>query len=135
MADIHAAARPLQYSPGVNNKAEELKKRAAEFARRIGGLLIDAATSVSANYRATCRARSRAEFISKMGQVAEEADECVGWLELIIQSKLKPLDEIRWEVSEAAQLTAIFTASLATAKNRRRPARRDAAAPNPPIPE
>ena len=48
--------------------------------RRIGWQLIDAATSVYANYRAPCRARSRAEFIAKIGVVTEESDECVGWV-------------------------------------------------------
>ena len=59
-------------------------------ARRIGGQLIDAGTSVAMNYRSATRGRSRAEFIAKLGVVVEEADESVGWLELIGQVDLAP---------------------------------------------
>jgi four helix bundle protein len=56
--------------------------------RTIGGQLIRSGTSVSANYRAACRARSKAEFIAKLGIVEEEADESCHWLELIIEVRL-----------------------------------------------
>jgi four helix bundle protein len=54
----------------------------------IGKQLLDAGTSVGANYRAACRARSPADFISKMGIVEEEADETIYWMELLIESGL-----------------------------------------------
>ena len=54
----------------------------------IGKQLLDAGTSVGANYRAACRARSNADFISKMGIVEEEADEAIYWMELLIESGL-----------------------------------------------
>jgi four helix bundle protein len=84
--------------------------------RRIGQQLIDASTSVAANYRAACRARSRAEFIAKLGTVLEESDESLFWLELLVDVKL--VTELRAErlLIEADQLTAIFTASVKTAK-------------------
>jgi four helix bundle protein len=88
-------------------------------ARRIGGQLIDAATSVYANYRATCRARSRAEFIAKIGVVAEESDECVGWLELIQALELSRATELTWLLREAGELLAIFAKSQKTAKENR----------------
>ena len=88
-------------------------------ARRIGGQLIDAATSVHANYRATCRARSRAEFIAKIGVVAEEADECVGWLELLQALELAHGPEWVWLLGEAGELLAIFSQSQKTAKQNR----------------
>jgi len=69
--------------------------------------------------RAACRARSRAEFIAKIGTVAEEADESVGWLELLVSTKLLTAERVRWELAEANELAAIFAASFKTAKSRR----------------
>jgi len=89
-------------------------------ARRIGGQLIDAGTSVAMNYRGATRGRSRAEFIAKLGVVVEEADECVGWLELIAQIGLPTGPEYVWLLSEATQLTAIFGAAQKTANENRR---------------
>ena len=57
-------------------------------AKRVGGQLIDASTSVAANYRAACRARSRPEFIAKLGIVLEESDESLFWLELMVDADL-----------------------------------------------
>jgi four helix bundle protein len=120
----------------MSSQSEELKRRTAEFARRIialcnlvsptqagrtaTGQLIDAATSVAMNYRATCRARSQAEFISKMGLVVEEADECVGWLSLMRASGLLDQERMSWEVNEADELVAIFSASYRTSKENRK---------------
>ena len=56
--------------------------------RTIGGQLVRSGTSVAANYRAACRARSKAEFISRLGVVEEEADESALWLELIMEDEL-----------------------------------------------
>ena len=56
--------------------------------RKINDQLFRAGTSVGANYRAACRARSKAEFISKLGIVLEEADECLYWLEIVFETKL-----------------------------------------------
>jgi four helix bundle protein len=83
----------------------DLKARAKQFALRVMKLvdalprtiqgrvianqIVRSATSVAANYRAACRARSRAEFIAKLGVVEEEADETCFWLELIIDSSIK----------------------------------------------
>src|SRR5204862_7665522 len=88
-------------------------------ARRIGGQLIDSATSVYANYRATCRARTRAEFIAKLGVVAEDADESLGWLELMAALDLSRGDELTWLLNESGELLAIFSASQKTAKENR----------------
>ena len=90
-------------------------------AKRLGGQLLDAGTSVAANYRAACRARSRAEFIAKLGVVLEEADESLFWLELVVDAKLVPLHRADRLLIEADQLTAIFTASVRTAKGIRKP--------------
>ena len=87
--------------------------------RRIGQQLLDSATSVAANYRASCRARSKAEFISKLGTVLEEADESLFWLELLIEANLVTRERVERLLQEADELTAIFTASVKTAKNLR----------------
>ena len=84
--------------------------------RELGRQLLRAATSVAANYRATCRARSRADFIAKLGTVLEESDESLFWLELIVDTKIKPPTRVQRLMSEADQLTAIFAASLKTAR-------------------
>lgn len=84
--------------------------------RTIGGQLIRCATSVGANYRAACRARSPADFVSKIGIVEEEADESAWWLELAMERRLQPEASIRQLFKEAEELTAIFTAAGRTAK-------------------
>lgn len=88
--------------------------------RRVGQQLIDSATSVAANYRAASRARSRAEFIAKLGTVLEESDESLFWLELMVDSKLVTHARAERLLKEADELTAIFTAAVKTAKGIRR---------------
>jgi four helix bundle protein len=113
--------------------AEELKNRTKLFAlrviklvdslpktpagRTIGNQLIRAGTSVGANYRAVCRARSRAEFLSKLGIVIEEADESAFWLELIIEAKLLKRALVDVLLNEANELLRILVASRQTAKH------------------
>ena len=84
--------------------------------RRLGQQLLDSGTSVAANYRASCRARSRAEFIAKLGVVLEEADESLFWLELMVDSQLITAARGEKLLKEADELTAIFVTSLNTAK-------------------
>jgi four helix bundle protein len=78
--------------------------------RAIGNQLVRSGTSVGANYRAACRARSRAEFAAKLGTVLEEADESLYWLELISEGKLIAESKLSLLLKEAAELTAILTA-------------------------
>ena len=84
--------------------------------RAVANQLVRAGTSVGANYRAACRGRSKAEFTAKLGIVAEEADECCYWLELIMDGELLPRDKIDPLLKEADELTAIFTRSIQTAQ-------------------
>jgi len=84
--------------------------------RTIGNQLLRSGTSVGANYRAACRGRSKAEFIAKIGIVAEEADECAFWLEMIMDGGLLKRELVSLLHQEAEELTAIFTASGRTAK-------------------
>jgi four helix bundle protein len=115
----------------VKGKSAELQQRIKDFALRVlkpieylpstiagkvlANQLARSATSVGANYRAACRARSRAEFASKLGTVAEEADESVYWLELIRDRDFTPEKRIASLVSEADELTAIFTSGRRSA--------------------
>jgi four helix bundle protein len=80
--------------------------------------LLRSATSVAANYRAVCRARSRTDFISKLGIVLEEADESFFWLELLVDAGLIQGENVKMSLTEANELVAIFVTSLRTAKEK-----------------
>lgn len=113
-------------------EAEELKRRTQVFGLQImrlveslprspsadvvGRQLLRSATSVGANYRAACRARSAADFISKIAVVEEEADESMYWLSLLREAKLADGAVLKNLLEEANALTAIFTASGKTAR-------------------
>lgn len=85
--------------------------------------LLRSATSVGANYRAARRARSSAEFCSKMGIVEEEADECLYWLELLSESKLIKPHLLKNLHAEANELVAMTVASIRTARHKNGKAR------------
>lgn len=113
-------------------KSEALKKRTKNFALRviklfqslpkteeakvIGKQLLRSATSVAANYRAVCRARSEAEFVSKLGIVVEEADESVFWVELIIEAEIVSEEKLKLLLEEANEILAIMASSRKSAK-------------------
>ena len=115
---------------------EELKDRTKKFALRIlnladklprglkGRVLSDqiarAGTSAAANYRAACKARSRAEFVAKIGVAEEEADEVQFWLELICEDNVLPASRLAELQQEARELTVIFAASRKSASGRGR---------------
>ena len=82
----------------------------------IGNQLLRAGTSVGANYRAACRAKSTADFISKMGTVEEEADESGYWTELLVDSGKIKLDDASFLIKESGELTAIAVSSINTAR-------------------
>jgi len=84
-----------------------------------GRQLLRSATSVGANYRAACRARSKSDFISKITIIEEEVDECCYWLELLGESGIVDQSRISNLWSEADELTAIFVATCRTAKQSR----------------
>ena len=115
-------------------RSEALQRRTKKFAIRvvnlfrslphspdaqtIGKQLLRSGTSVAANYRAVCRSRSKAEFISKMSVVIEEADESVFWLELMSETGVISAVRVADLLQEANELVAIFAASLRTVKSR-----------------
>jgi four helix bundle protein len=115
--------------------AEDFKERTKRFAIRIiqfvelmprsevGDVLyrqlLRAGTSVGANYRSACRARSRAEFIAKMGVVEEECDESIYWMELLIGTgRVKP-STIGGLLKESDEILSLVVASLKTARSRK----------------
>ena len=114
---------------------EDLRKRTRAFALRvirlceslpsgrtantIANQLIRCGTSVGANYRAACRARSPAEFIARMGVVEEECDECLYWMELLIESSIIEQKLLADLMQEADELLSIVIASIKTARARR----------------
>jgi four helix bundle protein len=109
----------------------ELKNRTKQFAlrilklvaslpktiegRAIANQVVRCGTSVAANYRAACRARSRAEFVAKIGVVLEEADETSFWLELICDAKLLPAKRVEPLLIEANELVAVMETSRKSA--------------------
>jgi four helix bundle protein len=80
--------------------------------------IVRSATSVGANYRAACRARSKAEFIAKMGIVEEEADESSYWLEILMESGLARPEVVTPLMKEANEIIAMVVASIKTAKHK-----------------
>lgn len=134
IADRTVASLVLTRRPMVT--ARELQHRAETFAidvlkvcrelprnpeaQNIRDQLGRAATGVASNYRATCRARSRAEFLARLGIVIEEADETHMWLEMVMKLQLIGGREIERVRQEADELTAIFVASRRTASRSRR---------------
>jgi four helix bundle protein len=114
------------------SRADDLAERTRRFAVRvvkfarllprsptndgIARQLAGAATAESANYRAARRARSRAEFVAKIGTVAEEADESEHWLDVLRETGMGSGPELEWLLAESRELRAIFVASAATAR-------------------
>ncbi len=113
---------------------EELRNRTREFALGVvktvsslpknritdvlGNQLLKSGTSIGANYREACRARSRADFLSKIGIVEQEADETLYWLELLEELKLIETQVVEPLKKECGELLAIF---VATGKSTRSP--------------
>lgn len=124
--------RPRALVRGMDPRTRALQERTATFAARVIALcdtlsndtasrkiaeqLIDAAGSVDSNYRAACRGRSTAEFIAKLGICVEEADEAMGWLELLVRTGRAPKDTAGPLIGEADELVSIFIRSRTTAE-------------------
>ena len=96
--------------------AETLPRTSPSFV--IGRQLIRSGTSVGANYRAACRARSRAEFIAKLGIVEEECDESLYWMEMLVESGLVSSEKVKEVMKEGTEILAVIVASRKTAKSR-----------------
>jgi four helix bundle protein len=83
--------------------------------RAVAAQLVRSGTSVAVNYRAACRARSKSEFVAKLGVVEEEADETAFWLELIIETGLLSAAKVAPLLTEAGEIVAMMAASKNTA--------------------
>ena len=116
MSDASQAlkARTENFAVAVVKFCETLPNTIA--GRTIAGQLIDAGTSVAANYRAACRAYTRPPFVSKLAIVSEEADESELWLRIIRRTGLQSVASLGPLEQEAHELASIFTASLRTAR-------------------
>ena len=90
-----------------------------EAGRVLGRQIIRSGTSIGANYRAACRARSKAEMIAKLGIVEEEADETIYWLELMVEADLIAESKIAALKQETDEILAMTIASIRTLKGRR----------------
>ncbi len=88
-------------------------------AQVIGKQILKSGTSVGAHYREASRARSTAEFISKIGGGQQELEETIYWLELLIEAKIIPAKKLKGLMNESSELTAIFISSLIKAKRNR----------------
>jgi four helix bundle protein len=114
--------------------ADEFKKRTKTFALRviqlvdalprtrvanvIGGQLLRCGTSVGANYRAACLARSAADFVAKMGIVEEESDESVYWMELLIEARIMKETRLAALLNEANEILSMVVASIRTSRKK-----------------
>jgi four helix bundle protein len=114
--------RTKVFALGIIQLVESLpKERTAEV---LGRQLLRSGTSVGSNYRSACRAKSIADFISKMGIVEEEADESLYWMELLIEAGIKVSMKMETLMKEAGELLSITVASIKTARKNQRMSRR-----------
>ncbi|HKP54553.1 MAG TPA: four helix bundle protein [Chloroflexia bacterium] len=114
---------------------QEFKERTKKFALRVirlvealpksktsdvlGRQLLRSGTSVGANYRAACRARSTSDIIAKLGIVEEEADESLYWMELLIEAELVPPSKLESLMREANEILAMTVASIKTLRTKK----------------
>jgi len=106
--------RTKVFALGIIQLVESLpKERTTEV---LGRQLLRSGTSVGSNYRSPCRAKSIADFISKMGIVEEEADESLYWMELLIEAGIEVNIKMEALMKEAGELLAITVASIKTAR-------------------
>src|SRR6266704_3366678 len=106
--------RTKKFALAVVTLVEDLP--AGRTADVVGKQLLRAGTSVGANYRAACRARSRREFIAKMGIVEEEADECEFWIDLLRERNVLDCERLSSLRHEAGEIVAMTVSSIRTAR-------------------
>lgn len=117
MAERDLKLRTKQFSISVVDLCRKLPGNYE--GRRLADQLFRSSTSVAANYRAACRARSVKEFIAKLGIVEEEADESLFWMELIEELKLVKPEDLKTIRDENQEILSIIVASIKTAKKRK----------------
>lgn len=85
-----------------------------QLGRIVANQLLRACTSVPSNYRAACRSKSDADFIYKLSVVEEEADECMFWMEMIVDKKLQPANRVNALYKEADEILSMIVSSIKT---------------------
>ena len=111
--------RTKQYALRVIRLVQSLPKNLV--AEVLGKQLLRSGTSVGANYRAACRAKSTADFINKLSIVEEEADESIFWMELLIEGKIIKENLLENLMDEGNQILSIVVSSIKTSKEKRNP--------------
>jgi four helix bundle protein len=111
-------ARTKRFALGIIQLIEELPRR--QTTDVIGRQLLRSGTSVPANYRAACRGRSSADWLSKMGIVEEETDESVFWMEILVEARLVEQQRVAGLIREGNEILAIVVASIRTGRNNTR---------------
>jgi len=119
MTPIELKERTKAYALRVIRLVDALP--ASRSADVLGRQLLRSGTSVGANYRAACRARSHADFISKLGIVEEECDESLYWMELLVAAKKVAAARVANLMTEGNELLSIIVASVRTSRTRRNP--------------
>ena len=109
--------RTKRYAPRIIRLYASLRKDGE--AHVLGHQMLRSGTSVGAQYREACRARSPAEFVSKMESALQELDETSYWLELLVESGTIPTSRLGSLLNETEQLIAVFVASIRTSKRKR----------------
>lgn len=107
-------ARTKQYAPRVINAVQSLPED--RVAKVLGNQLLRSGTSVGANYRAACRAKSTADFVNKLKIVEEEGDESLFWMELLVESGITPQQKLAELMKEGDELVAIVVSALKTTR-------------------
>jgi four helix bundle protein len=108
--------RAFEYGVRVVRLVQALPKK--DSARDLGRQLLRAGTSVGANYRAAARARSRADFVAKLGIVEEECDESLYWMEVLMELELVNNKRVQPLYAEGSEILAMVVSSINTARNR-----------------
>ncbi len=114
MNEVQMKVRTKEFAMNIIDLCRQLPND--REGRLIGNQIFRSGTSVAANYRAACRARSRAEFISKLAIVEEEADETLLWLEIIQEMKVLSKKSVERLMKENDELVAIIVSSIKTAR-------------------
>lgn len=109
--------RTKKLAVAIIRQTEKLPKSLASDV--IGRQLLRSGTSIGANYRAACRAKSTADMINKMKIVEEEADETGYWLELLVEAEIVPQSQIADSTRETDEILAMTVASIKTLRNRK----------------
>ena len=117
MSDPDLKKRTKAFALWILKLVDALPKTTA--GRALSSQIVRSGTSIGANYRAACRAKSTADFIAKMAIVEEEADETLFWLELLEESELLPAAKLTAIKQEADELIAITVTSIKTARRNR----------------